>query len=199
MISTGYTISGEEMVKFKNFRRSPIYGIYLKSIASSPTFRAIMKEHIENIDIKPDIHKMKEEQRLPEGVSEELLNKMFVVSFSRMTIPLIADALILKELEQLKMDEITQDIKQEVDISYLLGMADEELYKEAEKLVEKNKLKEDDLAYKGLVQYYKRIGKITDSSQSLPVPQIVPTETIKPKIATKAKTKFDLDSSNIEL
>jgi hypothetical protein len=196
MILSGFTISGEEMVKFKNFRRSPLYAIYLKTIAGSPTFRAIMKEHIDQIDVRPDIKKMKDEGRIPEGVSEDLLNKMIILSFARMTVPLIADALILKELEQLKIDEVIQDLKSDTDIAYLLGMADESLYTAAEKLIEEGKLKEDDLAYKGIVQFYKRTGKIKDSS-GLPV--TLPTSEPKPKAIKKEKPKFDLDAQHIDL
>jgi hypothetical protein len=197
MILNGYTISGEEMVKFKSFRRSPLYAIYLKAVAHSPTFRALMKEHIEQIDIRPDIKNMKEDGRLPEQTNADTINKMFILAFSRVTIPLIADSVILKELEQLKLDEVIQDMKNETDIAYLLGMADESLYIEAEKMVEKGTIKEEDLAYKGLVQFYKRTGKIKANSPTIPVLEPEPKQVKQP--ASKPKARFNFDSENIEL
>jgi len=197
MINSGYSINIEDHSKFNNLRQSEAYALYLKSVASSPIFKLIIKEHAKNIDVSLDVKRMVEEGVLPENISVSLINEIFKKSINRMAVNLIADSLILKEMEELKIDKIKQDLENDAEVTYLLGMADESYYKEAEKLREKGEIGRDDLAFRGLLAFNKRKDILEKKGKYIEDKEITRTPT---KILKKSKSEtlnINLDSSSI--
>lgn len=156
MINPGYKISVREEDDMRNFRDSAAYGTYLKAISGSPAFAAVMREHIQNVDINSDLKLLKNEGKLPDSVSSKALNELFKQSLSKMAIGLVADTVILKELEDASVSEIINDLKKDSDVEYLLGEADKKYYVRAAKLLKEGKIKNDSIAFRGLVAYMKK-------------------------------------------
>lgn len=159
MINLGYALTTEESDEFKKLKASSAYGSYLKSIAVSPSFQLIMKDHITNVDVSEDIKILKAQGKLHESVNPKVLSDIFRQSLSKMAICLVADSIILKELEDIKIEDISSELSKEAEINYLLGKADSKYYEQAAKLVEENKLSETSVGYRGLVAYLKQSGK----------------------------------------
>lgn len=200
MITSGYAISNDEAIQLKALKNSDLYSIYIKSIGTSPAYKVIIGEHIENIDITPDIDQLKSDNKLPATVNSKALSDLFKDSMSKVMIPLVADAIILKELENIKIDEIINDLKNDTDIIYLLGLAEPTYYAEANKLVQTGKIGPNDIAFKGLVSYMKRNTALTNQGK-----RIEPKINIeKKKKSTKVEKtieekKIDVSSNDINL
>lgn len=195
MISAGFKLTAKDLKKLADFKHSVAYGTYLKSIKSSPAYVSIMKEHADKIDIETDISHLKSEGQLPDNVSSETLTALFKQSISRMVINIVADTVILKELEDKSVDDVIHGIKDDVNILYLTGMADEKYYKEAQKLLEDGKLERDDVAYRGLMAWMKRQEKtphINLTVREVPEPKPVPVQ-------PKPKKELNIDSLDIEV
>ena len=189
MINLGYTISIKDAEDLKKFKESSAYGTYLKSISTSPAFQLIMKEHINNVDVTEDIKTLKNQGKIPDGANAKTLSDLFKQSLSKMAICLVADSIILKELEDVKLDEIVGNLSSEADANYLLGKADKKYYEQAAKLVEENKLDEGSIGYRGLINYMKQNGKLTTFKKSVPV---------EAKPSTKTQEKRQPKSSTLE-
>ena len=199
MINTGFKLSAKDIVKLKDFKHSAAYSTYLKCIKSSPVYTSIMKEHTDKINIEEDVNRLKSEGQLPDNVPAESLSTLFKLSISRMSINLIADAIILKELEDKEVDDVIQGISNDANLLYLTGMAEEKYYKEAQKLLEEGKLDKDDVAYRGLIAWMKRVEKLPKSQNKiLKEAKETPTPTAPAK-SEKPTRQVNLDSLDIEM
>ncbi len=197
MIDAGFKLTAAETRKLDEFKSSAAYGTYLKAIKASPIYSTVVREYVKSVDIKDDIARLQSDGHLPDGVSAETLNNVFKQSISRMAINMIADAVILVELEQKRVDDVIHEIKCDADIVYLLGTADEKYYKEAEKLLEEGKLEKDSVAYRGLVNWFKLKEKFPKKKiEDLTLPPVKPQVTKKEAANTK---KLDLDSLDITI
>lgn len=155
MINAGYGISLKDAKKFHELRRSNMYAMYLKSVANSPAFKAIIKEHVSNIDISSDVQRMRNEGTIPSNIPTKAMNELFINSISKMAVNIVADSLILKELEEINIDKVSSDMEKESTIVYLLGMADKKYYEQAERLREEGEISMNDIAFRGLLEYTK--------------------------------------------
>jgi ribosomal protein L12E/L44/L45/RPP1/RPP2 len=208
MINTGFILTAKDANKLREFKSSPAYSSYLKAIAFSPAYTVIAKEYIENIDISPDIKLLKAEGRIPDTISEKSLSDLFKQSIGRMAINIITDTVLLKEIEDTNIDEAITNAQTHSEVTYLMGLAEEKYYKEAERLVEEGKIGKDDLAFKGLTAYLSRKekfgGKLSmkkepKSSVQMPIGvQSIPLEILE-KSETVSKKTVDLDSLDIQL
>lgn len=203
MIDAGFKLTAVETRKLDEFKNTAAYGTYLKSIKSSPAYSAMVREYVKNIDIKDDIVRLQSDGYLPDSVSPDTLNTLFKQSISRMAINIVADTVILLELEQKRVDDVIHNITSDADIIYLLGTADEKYYKEAEKLLEEGKLEKDTVAYRGLVNWYKIRENLPKKGKSIlenKSEELITKPTTSSKKANSGSSrKFDLDSLDIEL
>jgi hypothetical protein len=191
MINLGYALSISEAEEMKKFKESSAYGTYLKSISTSPAFQLIMKEHITNVDVTEDIKSLKNQGKLPDTINPKVISDLFKQSLSKMAICIVADSVLLKELEDVKMQEASNDLSKESEAIYLLGKADKKFYEQAAKLVEENKLNETSIGYRGLLTYLKQNGnKMGDLKKVVPKIQSKP---IASKVQPKEKTTSSFD------
>lgn len=156
MINPGYKITPKEENELKSFRNSKAYGTYLKTISESPAFISIMRDNIQNINIEPELKILQKENKLPSGVNSKVLNALFKEALNKMAIGLVADSIILKELEDLRVSDVLNDIRTESDIIYLLGAAEEKYYDHAKQLLAQDKLDIGSAAFQGLVAFLKK-------------------------------------------
>lgn len=208
MLSTGFKLSVKDTQKLREFKRSSAYGTYLKAIKSSPIFVTIINEHIKNVDITNDIKKLQHEGSISEDISADAIAQLFKASIRRMAINIAADTIILKELEDKIVDDVINEIRQDSDLVYLLGMADDKFYREAERLITDGKIAEDDIAFLGLINWMKRQDNLPKKSNNIPHDDITPkssrsyseatSTTPKAKVKSKRKT-IDPDALDIEL
>lgn len=199
MIDVGFKLTAAEMKRLDEFRASAAYGTYLKSIKSSPVFSTIVRDYVKNVDIKSDVVRMQSDGHLPDGVSADTLNTLFKQSISRMAINMVADTIIMMELETKRVDDVLHDIRSDSDVIYIMGLAEEKYYKEAEKLLEDGKLEKDSVAYRGLINWTKLREKLpkskSEDKEVVPVqaPKNTPTET------KKSGRVIDFDSLDINI
>lgn len=199
MIDAGFKLTAADTRKLDEFKTSAAYGTYLKAIKASPIYSTIVREYVKNVDIKDDVTRLQSDGYLPDGISTDALNTLFKQSISRMAINMVADSVILKELEQKRVDDVIHDIRSDADIVYLLGTADEKYYKEAEKLLEEGKLDKDSVAYRGLVNWLKlkeKLPKGKSTEETIAVQ--APVKKAEMKKPAKDK-KLDMDSLDIDL
>lgn len=199
MINLGYALTTAESDEFKKLKASSAYGSYLKSIAISPSFQLIMKDHITNVDVSEDIKILKAQGKIHESVNPKVLSDLFRASLSKMAICLVADSVILKELEDVKVQDVSTELNKEAEINYLLGKADTKYYEQAVKLVEENKLSETSVGYRGLIAYLKQSGKTIKDLKGISAPvksskkaQSV-EKPVEPKTTPKSASAFDED------
>ena len=201
MINPGYNISIDETMKLKEFRNSEAYSTYLKSIAASPAFTAIMQEHISNIDITDEVKRLKEEGRIPEGASARDLSTLFKQTLNRMAMGICADSIILRELEEIRVEKIVKELQEDSDTIYLLGKADEKYYKQAKQRAEENELEKDSIAFRGLMQWMKNndetLKKATRRKSLTPADRLLDDD--DEGRASVRKRKADIDSNAIKL
>jgi hypothetical protein len=195
MINLGYTLSVKDADELKKFKESAAYGTYLKAIGASPAFRVIMKEHLDGVDVSEDIKTLKNQGKLPDAVNPKALSDLFKQSLSKLAMCLVADSIILKELETVKIEEVLGELSGESEVNYLLGKADKKYYEQASKLVEQNKLDENSVGYRGLTAYLKHNGKL-EASKKVVAPAVEKPRHIPAK---KEETPKSLDSDDISL
>jgi hypothetical protein len=199
MIDTGFKLTATEMRKLDGFRTSAAYGTYLKSIKASPVYSTIVREYVKNIDIKSDVVRMQSDGHLPDGVSADTLNTLFKQSISRMAINMVADTILMMELETKRLDDVLHDIKTDSDVVYIMGLAEEKYYKEAEKLLEEGKLERNSVAYRGLLNWNKLKEKLPkqkpEEKETLPCL----AKPIEPVVSKKKPGKIDYDSLDITM
>lgn len=205
MINPGYKISVNDVKELKQFKRSEAYSTYLKAISKSPAFVSIMDEHINNINIESDVAQLKKEGKLPSSIASKSVAALFKESLSRMAICILADSIILKELEDCKVDTVLNGLKQDSDIMYLLGRADKKYYLQAARLVEEGKLDSNSLAFRGLMAYMKlnneEFVEPQEACKTL-IEEEQPTvldSAPEIKVGRKSAPSIDLDSDDIVL
>jgi hypothetical protein len=197
MINNGYSLDVKDFAAFHEFKKSSAYGLYLKSISNSPAFKTIMNEHINNVDVTEDVKKLKNDGKLPDSISAKALSDLFKQSLNRMAICITADAVILKELEDNKIEEVLESLTDDSDITYLLGKADPQYYEQASRMVEEGKLDKNSLAFKGLTSYLKQTGKLKGVTK--PLEKATPVKTIEKPNKAEAKKEINFDSNSIDL
>ena len=197
MINNGFALNVKDFTTFHEFKNSSAYGLYLKSISNSPAFKTIMNEHINNVDITEDIKKLKNDGKLPDSISAKALSDLFKQSLNRMAICITADAVILKELEDTKIEDVLNSLDEDSDITYLLGKAEEKYYEQASRMAEEGKLDKNSLAFKGLTSYLKQTGKLKGLTKNLD--KVTPVKTIEKTIKSDSKKEINFDSNTIEL
>lgn len=191
MIQLGYSLSVQDYNEFKEFKESSAYGSYLTTIANSPIFKTILNEHINNIDITPDIKYLKDKNLIPDTINTKLLNDIFKQTIKKSAVCIAADSVILKELEDVKISDLISDLSAESEMNYLLGKADKKYYEQADKLLKQNKIDENSVVYKGLINYMK-----LNNVNKLELPKTKKKET---KLENISKKEIDIDSSEIVL
>lgn len=173
MINCGFKIKAEDIKKLNELKKSQAYSSYIKGIANSPLYLGIVKEHIENIDIKSDVKRLKSEGLIPDSITESNFNDLFKTTLIRLAINIVSDTIILKELEDINIDNVINEIQMEADIVYLMGLADDKYYTEAKQMVENGIVNKNDLIFRGLMAHMAIREKI-------------------PKTANKQKPKEDI-------
>jgi len=157
MIHSSFALTPKETKIFEDLKASVAYREYVKSILESPIFMKVAQENLNDIDIKQDIELLMEEAKH----TPTELNKLFKKALSKMAIGIVADTVILQELSAVKIDEVRDTLSEDFKISYLLGLAEDKYYKQAE-----NKLKIDpdknSVLYRGLIEFYKRTGSLEE-------------------------------------
>ena len=151
-----YMMSTTDVVKFKEIKESSLYKDYINTIVSSPILINIANEHIKNIDITDDIDGIIGKN----GSNSKKLNTLFKDTLKNMTINIIADTLILKDIVDVSFEDSLIDIEDNFKIKYLLGLADEEFYEKAKLIIEEHP-DTASLTYIGYMEYQKRIEKNT--------------------------------------
>lgn len=196
MINPGYSLTLKDKEQLLNFKKRPAYSSYLKGIASSPAYIAIIQEHITNIDISDDIRKLKSENKLPEGVKEDSLSDLFKSCISKMTIPLVADTILLRETEEIKIDKVLSGLEEDNSILYLMGMAEEKYYERADEMVKKGQVDETSLVFRGLMAYKRKTKKKTKKPET----RInINTPKKKQMVNDEPKQDINIHSDNIEI
>ena len=193
MINQGFALTIDDAEEMKKFKESSAYGNYLKSISKSPAFQLIMKEHINNVDVNEDLKNLRNQGKIPDGVNTKALSDLFKQSLSKMAIGLVADSVLLKEIEEVQVKEVIEGISAESDIQYLLGKADKKYYEQASKLIESRNLSEDSLGYRGLMTYIKQGGKVGEHSK------LSSPKSTKPKPELQTISRRDSDTEEITL
>lgn len=200
MINSGFKLTAKDTQKLDEFKESAAYSTYLKSIKNSPAFVRVMREHINGVDITQDVERLQRDGKLPDSVSPDALNTLFKQSLSRMAMNIVADSVLLKELEDKNVDEVMRELKGDTDIIYLMGMADDKYYKEAEKLHEEGKLNKHDIAFRGLIAWLKRKDVVPTPPAEVEIPEPEPTpRPVTPRKSSESKKQIDYDSLDIEL
>lgn len=205
MINPGFKLSLREVKELQDFKYSEAYSTYLRSIAHSPAFIALMDEHINNVNIEEDVSKLKKEGRIPETVTAKAVAGLFKQTLNRMAIGIMADSVILKELEDCSVDEVINGLKTDSDIMYLLGKADKKYYVQAAELVEEGKLDKNSLAFRGLMAYMKLNNKEfqepKDACRNLSKEKqpMILDQSEAPKSGRKKLSKINIHSDEIKL
>ena len=196
MINPGFKISSGDVIKFNKFKQSAAYGTYLNAISKSPAFTQIMSKSISNIDISPDIEFLKSKGKMPTEIQADTLNSLFKQSISRMAICLVADAIIIREIEDNSIDEVINGIKKDSDILYLLGLAETKYYVEAKKQIEEGKIKDSDLIYRGYAAWLKNhseeeLGDNVEKSMTTQPKATAPTKDSSNELVKAIKRSID--------
>lgn len=195
MVNIGYGLTVKDAESLKQFKTSAAYGSYLKAISTSPAFKLVMKEHLDGVDVTEDIKTLISQGKLPDKVSPKALSDLFRQSLSKLAICLVADSIILKELEDVKIEEVIGGLSGEAEINYLLGKADKKYYEQAAKLAEQNKLEENSVGYRGLTTYLRQSGKL-EGLKKLAISEpkkAVPAEKKEKPVAPVTSNNIDSD------
>ncbi len=204
MINPGYKISANDVKELQEFKSSAAYSNYLKAISQSPAFISVMNEHINKVDITKDVEQLKSEGKLPQELVPKFLVGLFKLTLNRMAIGILADSIILKELEDCNVDVILNTLRKDSDIIYLLGQADKKYYVQAEHLLNEGKIDSSSLVFRGLMAYIKlnnkEFNKPQETSNNLiqeKKPTVLDNATSNNK--SKQTSTVDLSSDNIVL
>lgn len=203
MINSGFKIKAEDIKKLNELKKSQAYSSYIKGIANSPLYLGIVKEHIENIDIKSDVKRLKSEGLIPDSITESNLNDLFKTTLIRLAINIISDTIILKELEDINIDNVISEIQMEADIVYLMGLADDKYYTEAKQMVENGIVNKNDLIFRGLMAHMAIREKIPQTANKQKPKEDITVSTTGIEIEKPEKKRkissLNLDSKDIDL
>lgn len=207
MINPGYKITVEDFKTLTEIKKSSVYGVYLKSIAASPVYKSIMSNHINNINVVPDIDNFKKLGLIPKDASSDVINDIFKQTLNKMAISLVADSIILKELEDINIDEIIRDLKDDSELTYLMGLANEKYYDKAQTLLDSGEIDENSLEFKGLLAFNKikknkptknKKEKIVEEQKFNKIDEDV-TDQILNEPKKSKKLKFDINKDDIKI
>jgi len=194
MINRGFKLTVDDIKKFSEFKQTQAYRSYIEGVGYSQLYTGIIKEHLENIDISEDVKRLRGEGRISNSISESTIKDLFLSTLAKLSLRITADTIILKELEDVHIDNVINDIQTETDIIYMLGLAEEQYYDEAKKLVEEGKIDKNDLIFRGLMAHLSIKEKIPKSKK------VIKEEPKKTKIVQETKkNQMNFDSNDIEL
>lgn len=168
-----------------------MYTDYIRTITTSPILGATLAEHIKDIDLSEDIKKYKDS-------SPSQLNNAFKASMTKLAINIIADTIILRELADCKINDVTKSLSEDFSAKYVMGLADDIHYNQAQELINNSKsIDKSSVIYIGLVEYKKRHGLIQTAAGLNTTPE-------KPKKEPKEVVKsippeIDIESNDIRL
>ena len=197
MIHSTFALTPKDTQVFKDMKCSVAYREYVKSILESPIFMKVAQENLNDIDIKKDIENLMEEAKH----TPTELNRLFKKALSKMAIGIVADTLILQELSAVKIEDVRDELSEDFKISYLLGLADEKYYKKAEDKLKKEP-NSNSVMYKGLIEYYKRTGKLestTDEFEMISDNYEPPKKENTKNPKSNEKKQLDIEGSDIRL
>ena len=112
----------------------------------------MLLEHVNDIDVTDDIKELKDIKASPKQY-----NDVFKTVLLKLANRITADTIILKEIMDSKVEDVKSNLEEDFRIRYLMGLADEKYYKDAEKSIET--IDPDSILYKGLVNYLKKSRK----------------------------------------
>ena len=171
MINGQFGLSIKDVEKFHELKRSTVYSEYMQSVANSPIMAEIINEHIEELDVKEDIDKLK-----GMNASSSDFSTVFIDTLKKMANRIVADTVILKELSDISIQDVKDDLTQSFKIKYLLGLADSKYYDKAEKVLT-DKPDNNSVLYHGLIEYHKKHKGITTGKNN--IKQIAPKKKVK--------------------
>jgi hypothetical protein len=195
MINSEYSMTIKDMETYKEMKDSPMYRDYIQEMINSPIFRMITKEHISDIDISNDIENLKNSMKMTPAE----LNKVFKQSLTKMALGIAADTVIMKEIAELNVADVSAVVNDNFNIKYLCGMAEHKYYAKAKELL-KETPDTNSVMYKGYVEYLKIKDKLPkDKTLSSITAKSKKTPTIKREVRSNSKksSKIDINSSNI--
>jgi len=191
-----YSISVNDVKKFKELKNTSLYKVYINNIINSPIFINIANEHIKNIDITEDIEQIMEDDNL----TSTKLNKLFKDTIKLSAVNMIADTLIVNDIIDVSFEDAKEELEENFKIKYLLGLADEEYYDRAKTYLESNP-DTSSLIYQGYQEYlkYKKKDLIKKSDLSVITPTAIePIKKSKELLKKSKKKTVDIDSNDIE-
>lgn len=155
MLFSDLILSTGDIEKLDRLKSSSNYRDYMNGIADSPIFSKIVKNCVENVNISEDIDKI-----IKSGLSSTEVNTIFISSLKSILVRAVADTIIMKELCDITVDDVVNNLSDNFKVKYLLGDADEKYYQDAEKILN-TKPDSNSLMYKGLMNFYKKSNKIS--------------------------------------
>jgi hypothetical protein len=192
MINGYLSLNTKDIEKFEELKRSPMYGDYLQTIVKSPILNKIVQDHIEDLNIASDIKKLK-----AVNASDNDFSIIFKDALLKTANRIVADTIILKELSDIGIQDVKNDLTDSFTIKYLIGLADEKWYKEAEKLLDTKEPDTSSVLYQGLVQYYRKNKRFSNSGDIGKIAQKRAKKIQKTKV--KKKIPSSGFSSSIDL
>jgi len=192
MINGHFGISVTDIEKFHELKRSAVYSEYMQGIVNSPIMAEIINEHIEGLDVEDDIKKLK---NMNASVTD--FSNIFIDTIKKMANRIVADTIILKELSDISIQDVKDDLTQDFKIKYILGLADSTYYKQAEQVL-KNKPDKNSVLYYGLLEFYKRDKKINTVKNN--ITKVVSLK--KAKIVKKKESEIlsnDFTSASLDI
>lgn len=195
MINSHFTLNVRDYHLFKEMRESVVYRDYVKDIVNSPMYRSIAQDNIDAVDITEDIRKLMSDTKL----TPSDLNKIFKDTLRKMALGLMTDAVLLKELADVSVDDVKKELDSDFKIKYLLGMADKRYYEEAEKKLRKDP-DTSSILYRGLIEYYKRTGKLETETENESNLVTLDKTTVAPKkMESKRESSHNIDIESDEV
>ena len=196
MINNQYALTIQDIEKFEELKNSILYRDYVLDIINSPVFKMIIKNHVEDIDITNDIEELNNKGK---SISSTELNNIFKKSISKMSVGIVADTIIMKEITDLNIQDVKDELQDNFNIKYLLGLAEKSYYTKAEEMLNKNP-DTSSVLYKGLVEYLRKNKlKTTLSTINDELNEQVPTNKKTKKQEKDSKKVYNIDASDIRI
>jgi len=148
MIDSHIALSIEDIEKLRWIKSTPSYSEYMKSIIKSSILNEMLIEHVNDIDITPDIEKLKEMK-----ASSKNYNEIFKTVIKKIAGRITTDTIILKEIMDSKVEDVKNSLDDDFRIRYLMGLANDKYYKDVEGNPD---IDPDSVLGKGLLNYLKR-------------------------------------------
>lgn len=192
MINSQFSLDINTVQEYKKLKKTPMYTDYIKTITSSPIFGSTLSEHIKDIDITEDIKKYKD-------TSPSQLNNAVKSIMTKLAINIIADTIILRELAECKINDVSKSLSEDFSAKYVMGLADDSHYKQAEELLSKvTSIDKSSVIYIGLIEYKKRNGLIKTAA-GLTTTKKEKEKEKEIKVVETSPVELDIDSNDISL